>query len=78
MINQFLTFCRSCGKQILMTRCEETGHWIPCNPLIQRYNPTYGNEPFIDTHGMRRTGQPDMHGSEFGYSHHGKDCYYGV
>lgn len=74
MINQYMTICRACGKQILMTRCEEDGRWVPCNPLIDRYTSSHGNELYINQFGMRLYGTRDRKGPDWGYTPHRREC----
>lgn len=74
MQRQFLTFCNRCGKQILMTQCQSTGRWVPCNPLIDRYIPDEGNEVYIDQAGCSCRGRRDRRGQDWGYTHHGREC----
>ena len=69
MINQFYTICRGCGKQILMTRCEDTGRWVPCNPVIGRYKPSGGPLTYVNTDGKLVRGTIANDG-EFGYRKH--------
>ena len=69
MINQFYSICRCCGKQILMTRCEDTGRWIPCDPYVVRFRSSGGPETFVDTKGILRRGVRDENG-EIGYRKH--------
>lgn len=73
MVNQFLTFCRYCGMQILMTRCEDTGRWVSCNPVIQKYRPDGGHDIYVNTEGMISYGTLSRNG-EYGYQLHGRTC----
>ena len=69
MINQFYRICKFCGKQILMTRCEDTGRWIPCDPYIVKFTPSGGPETFVNENGKTCRGFRSEKG-EFGYRKH--------
>ena len=71
MINQFYTICRDCGKQILMTRCEDTGRWIPCEPYVHRFTPSGGPVTYVNTEGKLCHGYRSRDG-EIGYMKHRK------
>lgn len=73
MIEQYYTFCRRCGRQILMTRCKDTGRWIPCDPEIHKYKPAGGPYTYVTAEGMFRRGVRDRNG-EWGYQRHRRDC----
>lgn len=75
MMNQFYKICRDCGKQILMTRCEETGRWMPCDSLIMRFTPAGGPETYINEDGKLCRGYRSKDG-EFGYKNHRRSCSY--
>ena len=69
MTNQFYTICRDCGKQILMTRCEDSGRWVPCDPYILRFQPSGGPETYVNADGKLCRGYRSD-GGEFGYRKH--------
>lgn len=73
MTNQFMTYCRRCGRHILMTRCEEDGRWVPCDPEIHRYRPAGGPETYVNVDGKYCRGVRDRDG-EVGYRRHRRDC----
>ena len=73
-MNQFVTHCKGCGKQIVMTRNEETGQWMPCNPMLHRYRAAGGPLTFINCNGKVCRGERDING-EVGYQRH--RCGYG-
>lgn len=73
MNNQFITFCRNCGRQILMTRCEDTGRWVPCDPEIFRFRRAGGPCTFVAEDGTLQRGERDNNG-EWGYRKHRSDC----
>lgn len=73
MNNQFYTFCKRCGRQILMTRCEKDGRWVPCDPEIRRYKRSGGPFSFVSTEGDLCYGTPDSNG-EWGYRKHRRNC----
>jgi len=74
MENQFLTFCRLCGRQILMTRCTADGRWVPCNPEIHRYKKAGGPYTYVNTDGILCYGKRDKDG-EWGYQKHSMCCF---
>lgn len=69
MENGFFTFCRKCGRQILMVRNLHTGHWTPCDTVPCRFMDGK-SETFIDTNGFLRAGTRSVTG-EVGYKRHG-------
>lgn len=73
MTNQFMTYCKRCGRQILMTRSIEDGRWIPCDPLIHRYNPCGGPKMYVNAQGLVKYGKRDPNG-EWGYQKHSMYC----
>ena len=73
MINQFITTCKHCGKPILMTKCEETGKWIPCDPEANLFLPSGGPETYINERGKQCRGIRDRNG-ETGYKKHYLTC----
>ena len=74
-MEQFYTRCRDCGKQILMTRCEKTGQWVPCNPDIMWFTPAGGPETYVNTDGKLCRGVRNYdHSGEIGYRKHRRDC----
>lgn len=72
---QFYTFCKHCGKQIIMTRNTETGRFTPCDPEIKRFIPDdEALDVFINidgqtVHGIDGRGMGDM-----GYKKHSLSC----
>lgn len=70
--NGFFTFCRRCGRQILMVRNLHTGQWTPCNAEILRFKEGT-SETFIDTNGYFRAGTRSATG-EVGYKEHRRTC----
>lgn len=73
MFEQFMTKCRRCGRQILMTRNVRTGQWVPCDPEIRRYVQSGGPETYVTPEGVLLHGQRDYNG-EIGYRRHRRDC----
>jgi len=73
MINQYFTFCKRCGKQILITRCENTGRWVACDPEIHQYRRSGGPMTYVNEHGELCHGVRE-HGGEWGYRRHRNDC----
>ena len=73
MENQFMTFCRRCGRHILMTRSVEDGRWIPCDPEIMRFNSSSGSGMYVNTNGKISYGKRSKDG-EFGYRRHSMYC----
>ena len=74
MSEQFFTFCRKCGQQILMTRNQMNGKWIPCDPELRRFTPRPGGRKYVTPEGGTISGMHDKDG-QFGYQHHGRTCY---
>ena len=70
---QFYTFCKCCGKQILMTRNAKTGNWVPCDPAVIWFTPSGGNETFVDQYGKICRGYRSRTG-EIGYRRHFASC----
>lgn len=73
MSRQFETFCRRCGRKILMTRNERDGRWVPCDPEIRKYKPSGGSCTYVNTDGILCYGKLDVNG-EWGYRKHRRDC----
>ena len=69
MENGFMTFCRRCGRQILMVRNLHTGQWTPCDTAPCRFKEGK-TETFIDMNGYLRSGTRASAG-EIGYKRHG-------
>ena len=75
MENYFFTFCRKCGKQILMVRNVSTGRWTPCDPLVIRFVPDKeGPEYFINEFGETEHGIYDGSIGRVGYKKHTARC----
>lgn len=70
---QYFTFCKRCGKQILMTYCPEEKRWMPCNPEIKRFRRAGGPETYVTPDGKICRGERAYDG-EYGYRKHRKDC----
>lgn len=73
MFEQFITRCRRCGKQILMTRNIRTGAWVPCDPEVRRYIRADGPETYVTPEGVLLHGVRDNRG-DIGYRRHRRDC----
>lgn len=73
MENQFYTICRRCGRQILMTRCNDDGRWIPCDPVVNRFTSEGGPYMYINTNGEVKYGRRSKDG-ELGYKKHSLYC----
>ena len=76
-MRQFETFCRRCGRKIIMTMNEKTGRWVPCDTDIRRYVPGGGPNAFVDPEGKIRYGKRTFSGNtagEWGYEKHRADC----
>lgn len=70
---QYFKTCRNCGRQILMTRNQQNGRWIPCEPEIFRFIPVNGAELYVTPEGMTVRGVRN-HEGQFGYKRHSKGC----
>lgn len=73
MTNQFLTTCKRCGQPILMTKCENKGIWIPCEPKERRFVPSGGPDTYVNEFGMLCRGKRNPNG-EIGYKKHLRSC----
>lgn len=73
MGRQFETFCKRCGRKILMTRNERDGRWVPCDPEIRKYHRSGGPCAYVNTDGMLCYGTPSADG-EWGYRKHRRNC----
>lgn len=67
-LNQFVTTCRNCGKQIVMTQTQD-GRWIPCNPVMIRFKPSGGPKTFVTHDGELHRGYIAQDG-QLGYVRH--------
>lgn len=76
-MRQFETFCKRCGRKIIMTLDEKTGRWVPCDTEIHKYIPGGGPFTYVNTEGQKRRGEKttsyDWDG-EWGYRQHRADC----
>ena len=80
-MTQFETFCKRCGRKILMTRNEQNGRWVPCDPEIRRYRRGDGSFTYVNPEGQVFRGELVGRGffdpnAEFGYQRHSADCAY--
>ena len=79
-MKQFETFCKRCGKKIIMTYSNRSKRWIPCDPEIFRFKRDGGSFPYVDPEGnmclgTRITGEQANSFDEFGYQRHRVDCF---
>lgn len=73
MIKQYFTFCKRCGRQILITRCDRTGKWVACDPEIHQYMRSDGLLTYVNEYGELCHGKQEI-GGEWGYRRHRNDC----
>ena len=76
-MRQFETFCKRCGRKILMTRNEKEGRWVPCEPEIRKYEPEGGPFTYVTPEGKVCRGKRmpvGYLGGEWGYQKHRIDC----
>lgn len=71
-LNQYVTTCKYCGRQIVMTLTEDG--WKPCDPVMMRFTPAGGPETFVTHDGRVCRGRPDRNG-EPGYRKHYRTCW---
>lgn len=77
MGKEFETFCRRCGRKILMIQNERDGRWVPCDTEIRRYRHSGGPFTFVDVCGILWRGERTFSGDpagEWGYQKHRTDC----
>lgn len=67
-LNQYVTHCRTCGRQIVMTQGRD-GRWMPCETVMVRFTPSGGPGTFIRNDGTVTRGHTDRNG-ELGYIRH--------
>lgn len=72
MNNQFMGFCRGCGKQIIFTRTT-AGKPMPCDPGLVTFTPGGGPETFITPVGKTERGKRSPEGQQ-GYVPHWVTC----
>lgn len=70
-LNQYVTHCRYCGQQIVMTLTDEG--WKPCDPVLIKFIPSGGPETFVTHDGKVCRGRRDCNG-QFGYRKHFSTC----
>lgn len=70
-LNQYVTTCKFCGRQIVMTLTDDG--WKPCDPVITRFTPAGGPETFVTHDGRVCRGRLDRNG-ELGYRKHYRTC----
>ena len=71
---QYMTFCKYCGRHILMTRNVDTGRFTPCDADIIRFVPNENaNNIFINLDGQMQRGDYTEKG-EIGYKRHLLSC----
>ena len=70
-LNQYVTHCKFCGQQIVMTLTNEG--WKPCDPVLTRFIPSGGPETFVTHEGKLCRGKRDSNG-EYGYRKHYASC----
>lgn len=76
-MKQFETFCKCCGRKIIMTYSSTRKRWVPCNPDIRRYREEAGPYIFVNPYGDIRHGVPTDSrdpGGEWGYQRHRMEC----
>lgn len=78
-MKQFETFCKCCGRKILMTWSEGSNRWVPCEPEIFRYRRSGGPFTYVNPEGKICRGERLGRGyfdpsAEFGYQRHRTDC----
>lgn len=76
-MKQFETFCKNCGRKIIMTYNEKSDRWVPCEPDIFRYVRNAGPSAYVNPDGEIYRGKRmavDYLGGEWGYQKHRRDC----
>ena len=69
-----MTFCKYCGRHILMTRNVDPGRFTPCDADIIRFVPNENaNNIFINLDGQMQRGDYTEKG-EIGYKRHLLSC----
>ena len=77
MPNQFFTFCKRCGKQILMTQDSVSHRWFPCNPQVVGFVAfECGPSTFVSAEdgSVKHGYESGSHTAERGYYRHRRDC----